>query len=420
MALIPIDRYPAQVDADAAYPHGKARNAGSFQDGTGTPLEKDWLNDDWGFKQALLAAAGIAPSGTPDAVGASQYLDALRATTSAAHLAERALQLREVPSSVALTDVQNSLGAVRGRTRGHGTILLKAAPNGVGHVWNWPPRDAKGSVKSITSKVCGAARFNGPGAFRVVAIGTGGNFCCFSDNEGVDWTAGADLGAVPHDIIANQAKTKIMVTFAAVHTVSYGADGTAWTNASPGLTTAQGGIAWLENGDTVVGGRDADFVAFSVSDDGGVTWDLTSEGLPNFGDYQQNEPGWICGQGRPLVFHVGRVLGRTQLRLCSSADGVTWELAHTFASPSGDIGLFFASNPRIFMCAETGLLVVTCTLDNGPSVAYASTDQGVTWSAPMLYALNGPIAAAAWGVASGRVFATIGNRLFASDGIARP
>jgi len=41
MALRPIDRYPGQVDVAAAYPHGKARNAGAFQDGTGTPLERD-------------------------------------------------------------------------------------------------------------------------------------------------------------------------------------------------------------------------------------------------------------------------------------------------------------------------------------------------------------------------------------------
>jgi hypothetical protein len=79
MALKPSVRYPAQTDTDAAYPQGKARNAGSFQDGTGTPLEKDWLNDDWGHKQALLDAAGITPTGDPDEVGASQYLDAQRA-----------------------------------------------------------------------------------------------------------------------------------------------------------------------------------------------------------------------------------------------------------------------------------------------------------------------------------------------------
>jgi hypothetical protein len=87
MALDPSTRYPSQTDADAGYPLGKARNAGSFQDGTGTPLERDWVNDLWGFEQALLDAAGISPSGDPDEVGASQYLDAVEAIAEQAAVA---------------------------------------------------------------------------------------------------------------------------------------------------------------------------------------------------------------------------------------------------------------------------------------------------------------------------------------------
>lgn len=92
MALKPSDRYPGQTDLDAAYPQGKARNAGSYQDGTGTPLEKDWVNDDWGFKQALLAAASITPSGDPDSATASQYLNAV--TTIATNVATPIAALR--------------------------------------------------------------------------------------------------------------------------------------------------------------------------------------------------------------------------------------------------------------------------------------------------------------------------------------
>src|SRR5688572_7770034 len=88
MALIPSSRYPAQTVADAGYPQGKARNAGSHQDGTGTPLEKDWLNDIWGFEQALLDEADITPSGNPDAVGASQYLQAVQTLISNALAAQ--------------------------------------------------------------------------------------------------------------------------------------------------------------------------------------------------------------------------------------------------------------------------------------------------------------------------------------------
>lgn len=80
MAIRPIDRYPSQTDGtDPAYPHGKAKNVNSPGDNTGTPWEKDLVNDWLGFLQSLLSAAGVSPSGTPDKVGASQYLSALRA-----------------------------------------------------------------------------------------------------------------------------------------------------------------------------------------------------------------------------------------------------------------------------------------------------------------------------------------------------
>jgi len=79
MALDPSDTYGAQVDTSdpTGYPLGKARNITVPGDGTGTPLEKAWVNDIWGLQQALLDEAGITPSGTPDKVGASQYVEAL-------------------------------------------------------------------------------------------------------------------------------------------------------------------------------------------------------------------------------------------------------------------------------------------------------------------------------------------------------
>lgn len=80
MALIPKNAYPAQtLTTDPAYPQGKARNATVLGDGTGTPFEQQWVNDVWGFQQALLDEAGIVPNGSPDSVGASQYLAAIQA-----------------------------------------------------------------------------------------------------------------------------------------------------------------------------------------------------------------------------------------------------------------------------------------------------------------------------------------------------
>lgn len=78
MAIDLTQAYPQQVDAaTAAYPLGKARNVTSIDDNNATPLDENWMNDHFGFQQALLARAGIVPSGTPDTATASQYLDAV-------------------------------------------------------------------------------------------------------------------------------------------------------------------------------------------------------------------------------------------------------------------------------------------------------------------------------------------------------
>lgn len=75
MALDHRSRYPGQVDVgDSGYPLGRARNVATEGDGTGFPLEKDFVNDLLGWQQALLLAADIEPSETPDTATASQYL----------------------------------------------------------------------------------------------------------------------------------------------------------------------------------------------------------------------------------------------------------------------------------------------------------------------------------------------------------
>lgn len=80
MAIDPSAEYPGQIITGLpGYPLGKAVNVAVSGDGTGTPLEAKWVSDLFGWEQALLDAAGITPSGDPDAVGASDYMDALDA-----------------------------------------------------------------------------------------------------------------------------------------------------------------------------------------------------------------------------------------------------------------------------------------------------------------------------------------------------
>ena len=79
MAIIPETEFPGKiVPGNASYPYGQARDITTPSDGTGTPLRASLVNDIFGFQQALLAAAGVTPSGAPDTAVASQYLQALQ------------------------------------------------------------------------------------------------------------------------------------------------------------------------------------------------------------------------------------------------------------------------------------------------------------------------------------------------------
>ena len=77
--------YPGQMDTTdpVGYPFGKAKNIVNPGDGTGTPYEKQILNDTLGFHQNLLARASIlVPSGTPDKAGASEYTTGVEAVAT--------------------------------------------------------------------------------------------------------------------------------------------------------------------------------------------------------------------------------------------------------------------------------------------------------------------------------------------------
>lgn len=79
MAIIPETKYTGKIKPSSAeYPYGEARNITVPGDGTGTPWEAALVNDIFGFQQSLLEEAEITPSGNPDKVGASQYLEAVK------------------------------------------------------------------------------------------------------------------------------------------------------------------------------------------------------------------------------------------------------------------------------------------------------------------------------------------------------
>jgi len=79
MSINPSTEFVGKIDNSVPleYPYGKAQNITAPGDGLGTPLVAALLNDIFGFQQALLKYSGIVPSGTPDKLGASQYLQSI-------------------------------------------------------------------------------------------------------------------------------------------------------------------------------------------------------------------------------------------------------------------------------------------------------------------------------------------------------
>lgn len=79
MAIRMEDEYTYATPADADYPGGSFLNDPTGAGTAGTPLEKAWADDLLGFRDAIMAAAGVGYSGAPDTAQASDALDALYA-----------------------------------------------------------------------------------------------------------------------------------------------------------------------------------------------------------------------------------------------------------------------------------------------------------------------------------------------------
>ena len=67
------------VPVSTNYPYGQGMNVSAQGAGDAVPWEAAVFNDWNGYFQAVLSAASIVPSGTPDNAVTSQYLQALRA-----------------------------------------------------------------------------------------------------------------------------------------------------------------------------------------------------------------------------------------------------------------------------------------------------------------------------------------------------
>lgn len=86
MALKRNERYPGRfTNPTIGHPQGAFQNRSSPTAQDGSYFESDWANDWSGFFESLLSSAGVTPNGDVDAVGSSQYYNALLSLGLAKH-----------------------------------------------------------------------------------------------------------------------------------------------------------------------------------------------------------------------------------------------------------------------------------------------------------------------------------------------
>jgi hypothetical protein len=367
MALIPSAQYPAQTDADAAYPQGKARNAGAFQDGTGTPLEKSWVNDLWGFLQSLLDVAGITPSGDPDEVGASQYLEAVTAVSAdeGDKAAERVM-LGNWESSgtvvndnmkdlhwaaglnlfIALAETGGRYTSPDGRTwtsRAGGSLDVAMTSNpatglcigaaGAGNT----SRSTDGITWSAIASSTAEALLDGVWHIdKFVLVGENGAIVTSATGLAASYTTRTSTTA--EDLQAVTSNGALAVAVGAAGTIVTSPDGITWTSRTSGVAVSLNAVEWSDALDlfVVVGASGT-----ILTSPNGITWTARTSGVA------------VTLNGVEASTHFLMVVGASDT-LLSSADGITWKAVSHGVTNFGSFRLAWSGLVMLSMRATNG------------------------------------------------------------------
>jgi hypothetical protein len=368
MALDPSAAYPGQVDTTdpTGYPWGKAKNVGSIGDGTGTPLERLWVSDVFGFQQALLKASGLTPSGTPDKVGASQYLDAVRSASRRELQKSQAQNWPErtnFPSGVS----NNLIGLGYGPDLGVGGGGLWVLQTSGTDVWSsedglfWTMRAASLGSASFTNPWIAYGKINSVSGFLLSQNANPGVY--YTSTDGINWTL-VSTAAVPANPVSAYSQSLGLWVMAgnagAVSTSPTGLANTWTARTTPaGWQSSSGGakrIVW--NGSL--------FVILPLASPGGYSKCLTSpDGVTwterNLGSNQL----WVglahsATEGRWMAVSDGGYVA-------TSADGLTWSTPITLPYGAKDL-------------AALGAVWAAPTRNAAAGGITFSVDNGVTWT----------------------------------------
>ena len=150
-------------------------------------------------------------------------------------------------------------------------------------------------------------------------------------------------------------------------------------------------------------------LTFRKSTDAGATWANTAGTVANAA--AADNRGCMAGNNGTLVYHAASLNTGATIQVGSSSDGATWATAASILPPGSSS---FSGQCRLLMCPNTGLLVLASATTSAQMAIYASTN-GTDWVGPHVLFPNPGVDAFA--VAGGRLFATMNDMLFASDGI---
>jgi len=365
---------------------------------TGTPTKVDPSSDLNGFIRGVIAA--------PQHVN---YLLGLLTNIVRRPFELAALRLRQLSQDgVTVTDTLEFMAAVQ-RNIGTPPVLAKA-----GESWttgDWSRLDVADTLPSIDTQIYNAATDGS----RIVAAGDNGTNIRldYTDDDGATWTAGFAGGAAvkPSGGIYWNEFHSTFVFIASTNSAAQSPDGvTVPTSSGANDVEATSRIAILSNGDIVgLSQTVASPLTFRDSTDAGITWSNTAGTVANAA--AADNRGCMAGNNGALVYHAASLTSGASIQISSSADGAAWSTLASIAPPGSSA---FSGQCRLLMCQNTGLLVLASVTSSAQMALYASLD-GQTWVGPHVLFPSPGINAFA--VAGGRLFGTMNDMLFGSDGL---
>ena len=384
MALDLASTYPGQIDtSDPQYPQGKARNVVTEGDGTGTPWEKRIVNDQLGFQQALLNQAGITPSGSPDEVGTSDYLDAINVILSNG-FAKRGIRNWERSFGDLADGGYSRVIIFSMNLRGADFDPITKTWIGVGN--------SEGCIRSIDDGLFFGGFVAGMGAsidLTDIAIGASSSAVAVGDGATVYQRASILSGSWGTVVVPGAPDELFSIVFDPTNSrfivvgnkagggyvaTSNDPTGTAFTDRSGALpasfSTIEIGSVAVNGAGIVIGGPAELHDKIAVSTNGGIAWSDSTTPLVS-GEYQ------VTYSVALDLFVAVRVDNETNNQVYTSPDGDVWTLKF-----SGSLGFDSdVGGPHQHGVAAYGIMLVVCGNDteNFPILS-VSSDAGATWT----------------------------------------